>query len=308
MAWVWDAPSGTYKNHALSSDIRRQAMADALFMRFSRPEPGYGKKRGESVTITRILQLPLAGRVSETERLPSGRPAISTKSVTVSKWGFKVEMTEFEENLTHFDLRNQFQRMLRDQIALTMDKMVADAFKTTLIKAIPTDTIDVTFDTDGTPSTTASANITVAHLRRIHDYLHGTLKAPRYRNGKYVGILSTAAARGIKNDPEYREWQAPTTAEPFISGRLKDVEGFSLFETNHFDALDNDVGTNGVLGESVFFGDDGTFLAEVMSPELRAGIPEELGTFRTVGWVGTIEAGLVWDIASAARVIHVTSQ
>ncbi len=216
-------------------------------------------------------------------------------------------MTEFEKHLTHFDITNQFQRMLRDQMSLTMDKMVADAMKTVLVKYIPTSVAAGTFDTDGTPSTQATANLTVAHIREIFDYLSGTLKCPKFRGGRYIGILSTKAARGIKNDPEYKEWQAPTTSEPFMTGRLKDVEGFALFETNHYNALSNGIGLNSILGESIFFGDDFSFLAEVQTPELRAGLPEDLGRFREVGWVGELEAGIVWDTAAQARGVHVSS-
>src|SRR6266404_8601200 len=122
MSWKFDAPTGTYRNFTLSRDLRREALQDAQFMKFMRAEPGYGKQKGESVTITRILQLPLATRVGETDRLPSGRPAVETKQVAVSQWGFKMPITEFEKNLTFFDLMNPFQASLRDQISLTMDK------------------------------------------------------------------------------------------------------------------------------------------------------------------------------------------
>lgn len=303
--WVWDAPSGVFKDHALSSRIREAAIADAQFMRFARPETGYGKGKGQSITITRVFPLPLANRISELDRLPSGRPAIDTLSITVSEWGFKIPMTEFEKNLTHFDLTNQFQRVLRDQMKLTMDDMTADAFKATPYKYIPQASGGV-FDTDGTPSTTADTNLSIADLRTIHDELRD-LKVPTWRNGKYVGILSTKAARGIKNDPEYKDWQAPTTSGPFMDARLRDVEGFMLLETNHADALSSALGSGSVLGEAVFFGADPVALAEIEQPELRAGIPEDLGRFRDVGWVGSIEAGLVWDTANFARVIHVTS-
>ena len=303
--WVWDAPSGVFKDHALSSRIREAAIADAQFMRFARPESGFGKGKGQSITMTRVFPLPMAARVSELDRLPSGRPAIDTLSITVSEWGFKIPMTEFEKNLTHFDLTNQFQRVLRDQMKLTMDDMVATAFKATPYKYIPVSTGGV-FDTDGTPSTQADVNLSIADLRAIHDELRA-LKVPKYRNGKYVGILSTKAARGIKNDPEYKDWQAPTTSGPFMDARLRDVEGFMLIETNHADALSDSLGSGSVLGESVFFGADPVVLATVDEPELRAGLPEDLGRFRDVGWVGTIESGLVWDTASYARVIHVTS-
>lgn len=306
MAWTWDAPSGTYKDHFLSSNIRKQAAADSVFMPFLRPESGYGKGKGQSVTITRMQQLPIAGRVSEADRLPSGRPAISTKSVSVSEWGFKIALTEFEKNLTHFDLTNQFQAMLRDQMKITMDSMAAEAMKTTPYKYIP-QTSGGVFDTDGTPSSTADRNLSVGDIRNIVDELRGTLKAPPYRNGKWVGILSTKAARGIKNDPEYKDWNAPSSSEPFMNGRLKDVESVMLIETNNFDSLSNGLGTNDVMGEAIFFGADAGFLASVEEPELRAGMTDDLGRFRDVGWVGTIEAGLVWDTASTARVIHVTS-
>ena len=307
MSWQFDAPSGTFKNHALSTNIRRQAIADVQFMRFLRPEPGYGKKKGESVTITRILSLPLATRVNENDRLPSGRPAIETKQVSVSQWGFKIPVTEFEKNLTYFDIMNPFQAALRDQMSLTMDKMAADALKLTPIKYVPTAS-GATITTNGSASGTSDRNLGVQDLRRIHDYLSDDLKVPRYRNGLYVGILSTKAARGIKNDPEYKDWFAPQTSEPFVSGRLRDVEGFALFETNHQDALDQLVGASTTTGEAVFFGADAGGLVRVQDPEIRAGIPEELGTFQEVGWVGTIEAFLVWERASLARAIHVTSQ
>lgn len=305
MAWTLDAPSGVYKDHELSSKIREAAIADAQFMQFVRPESGFGKGRGQSVTITRVLPLSLATRVSEIDRLPSGRPAIETLDISVSEWGFKIPMTEFERNLTHFNLTNVFQRLLRDQMRLTLDDMVADSMKLTPIKYTPVTTGGV-LSTTGTAGDTADTNLSVASLREIHDELRA-LKVPKFRNGKYVGILSTKAARGIKNDPEYKDWQAPTDSAPFRDARLRDVEGFMLLESNHETALSDSLGTGSVLGEAMFFGMDPAVLATVDEPELRTGLPYDLGRFRDVGWVGTLEAGLVWDSADFARVIHVTS-
>jgi N4-gp56 family major capsid protein len=306
MSWTLDAPTGVYKDHALSEKIRRAAIADAHFMGFMRPEQGFGKGKGQSITVTRIFPLPLAQRVSELDRLPSGRPLIDTLNITVSEWGFKIPMTEFEKNLTYFDLTNPFQQTLRDQMKLTMDVMCAEAVKQTVYKYTPVSTGGV-FSTNGVAGATADVNLGIPDLREIHDELV-ELKTPRYRNGKYVGILSTKAARGIKNDPEYKDWQAPTTGGPFMDARLRDVEGFILIETNNFDARSNALGTGGVLGEAVFFGADHAALATVLEPELRTGLPEDLGRFRDVGWVGEIEAGLIWgDDADYARVIHVTS-
>jgi len=303
MSWTFDAPTGTYRNHALSTEIRREAIADVQFMKFMRTEPGYGKKRGESVTITRIMALPEATRVSETETLPSGRPAIETKRVEVSQWGYKVPLTEYEMDLTHFDLSAEVQRVLRDQISLTMDTMCATAFKLTPVKYTPLST-GGEFVTDGSADSVSDRNWEVQDLRRIYDRLKGDLKCPAFRNGRYVGILSTRAARGLKNDPEYKDWLAPTTSEPLISGQLKDIEGFDLYVTNHVQALSDLIGTSTTTGEALFFGADAAGLVKIMDPEIRRGQPQELGLFSEVGWVGTLDAFLTWERPSMARVIH----
>lgn len=306
MSWTFDAPAGVYKNHALSSQIREQAAADAQFAQFLEPEQGYGKGKGASVTITRVLQLPLAGRVDELDNLPTGRAAIQVVQKAVAEWGFAIELTSLEEDLTHFDLRNKQQRMLRDQMTLTMDVMCADALKTTPIVAAAATSTSLTIETDGDLTASTASNLTIAHLRQIHDYFRQTLKCPKFRNNRYIGILSTRAARGIKNDPEYKDWLAPSTSGPLMDGVLRDVEGFLLFETNHAYALDDDVGTNGVCGEAIFFGADAGFFATVADPELRAGLSTDLGRKRQIGWVGTIEAGLTWDLAATARCLLVS--
>lgn len=305
MAWTLDAPAGVYKDHALSSRIRQAAIADTQFMRFLRVESNFGKGRGQSVTVTKIFPLSKASRVAELDRLPSGRPAIDTLSIVVSEWGFKIPMTEFERNLTHFDLTNQFQRVLRDQMSLTMDDMSASAMKDTPIKYTPQASGGV-FSTTGSPTVQADTNLSISDLREMHDELRD-LKVPKFRNGKYGLIVSTKAARGVKNDPEYKDWEAPSSNEPFRDARLRDVEGFMIVESNHDDALSNSLGSGGVLGEAVAFGADPAVLATVEEPELRAGLPDDLGRYRDVGWVGTLEAGHIWDEADFARVIHVTS-
>ena len=178
MSWTFSAPDGVYKNHTLSSKIRLSAIANTHFMRWATPEPGYGKGKGESVTLTFIDELPTTGTVNELDRLPSHRPDITTRQITVKERGIKIPMTQFEENLTHFDLTNRFQMRLRDHMALHMDAACATALKTTPIKAIGTSATGVTFDMDGTASTAASNNLSTAHLGEIFDFMHGTLKIP----------------------------------------------------------------------------------------------------------------------------------
>jgi hypothetical protein len=308
MGWEFDAPSGTYRDHFLSADIRRQAMANTHFARFLRPERGFGKGKGAFVNITRWEQLPPAARVSELDRLPVGNPAITVKKQAVSEWGWSVERTQFEKDVTHYQLEAQDRKMLTDQMKITMDAMAAEALKSTPLVAVATGASTLTISTGGAAGSQANANLSVDHLRILHDELSGDLKAPPFQNEMYIGILSTQVARGIKNDTTYQAWQAPTTAEPFHKGRwLKPIEGFMLFETNNFAALENALGTTNQTGQAIFFGADAGFLAVVRNPEIRIGKPEDLGRFHKMGWVGTLDAGLVWDQADKARVIKWSS-
>ena len=53
-SWQFNAPSGVYQNHAISSEIRFASIAMTKFMQFSKPVEGYGSKMGSNVTITRV--------------------------------------------------------------------------------------------------------------------------------------------------------------------------------------------------------------------------------------------------------------
>lgn len=312
MAWQFDHPTGTYRNHTLSNNVRHTAIADAKFFKFLKSEP-FGRRKGDSKTIMRVGNLGLATRVAETDQLPNARPAISTKTISVSHWGSKMQITEAERAMAPMDLVDEFKSALRKQMTLTLDKMAADAFKQTLVKYVPT-TAGATITVDGTPGTTANRNLGIQDLRRIHDYLksgNSGAAAPvsPFRNGQYVGILSVQAARGIMNDSEYKDWLAPTSSAPFKDGMLRNVEGFDLYVSNHVNALEDNVGASTTTGEAVFFGEGAAGLLEVIPPEIRMSIPDpnDLGRSSWLGWVGTLEAFLEWELAADFRVVHVSS-
>lgn len=312
-SWDLDAPSGTFKNHALSAKIREAAVADSKFMQYVDVEPGYGQGKGESVTISRVKNVaePTTAKFNEKDRVPVDTFALSTKSITVSYWGRGIEFTEKAEILSHFDIQDKIQRKLKQQLQLVMDTAAAAAFKAAQVCFIPTSLTGGTFDTDGTPSTTASENLTVAHVKTIRDYMADTLHVPGWRGGeKYQCLASVKALRGIKNDPEFLAWRQYNDAEnSHVKGLVGTIENIDFVEVNHTNALSNAKGTGSVLGEAVFFGDDAVAMAVVMDPELRMAIPGNFGLQRALAWVGLLEFGVIWDTANdgEARIIRVTS-
>jgi N4-gp56 family major capsid protein len=308
--WEFDAPSGVFKSHAMSKRLYMAALENTVFMDFVKPVDGYGRKMGDTVTLTRIATIsePTSANLTEGNRIPEDTYSISTTSVTVVEIGRSVPFTSFAEDLTFFDLENGIQRRLRDQMGLVMDTKAATAFKTAQVKYIPTGLAAGTFDTDGTASTSATANWNVFHVEEIRDYLFDTLQTPTWEGDDYIAIFRTLGLRGIKRDPAWEEWHKYTDPQAKFNNEIGRIENVRHIETNHNNALGKQ-GTNSVLGEGVVFGADAIVMAEVLTPELRAEIKGDFGRARAVAWYGILEFGIIWDTSNAgqARIVHVTS-
>lgn len=312
LSWTYDAPAGVYKNHALSSDIRMAAIAQTKFVQFTTPEMGYGKRKGENVTITRIANIDRAesDELYELERIPEDHVSMSVQTIAAVEHGRAIPYTNLLTELNHFDIESAIQKKLRDDLSLSLDSQAAAAFKAGQIKAIPTGTSELTFDTDGTPSFTATSNLNVYHVEQIRDAMFTTYNINPYDGGDFVGLVSTKAKRGIMRDPNWEKWHTYTDAQAKFNGEIGRLEGIRFVEINNMAALSNSLGTNGVLGEAVFFGADAVAMANVLDPELRAKETEDYGRLKGVAWYGIYGFGQIWgDSANMgeARVIHVTS-
>ena len=311
--WTVDVPSGVLRNHALSSKLRFAAVANSRFTQFCKPEPGFGKKKGDTINITKIknITVPTDGTVSEDNDIPIDTASIAKRAITVTEYGRGVEYTSLAEDLSHFDLENSIQRKLRDQLGQVLDNAAAAAFKTTYVAYQPTTTTGGTWDTDGTPSTTALVNLNISHCGVIRDYMTDTLNVPFYEKENYIGIGSTKALRGIKSDGDFMEWRKYLQpGDVLYNSEVGQVEQIRWVESNNTTALSNAKGTGSVLGEAIIFGEDGVAMVEALAPELRAAIPGDFGRKKAVAWYGILKFGLIWEetaTAGEARVVYVTS-
>lgn len=311
-SWTYDAPTGVYKNHAMSADLRMASIAQTKFVQFTAPADGYGKKKGESVTITRVsnVDVPTDDTLLELERIPEDEIALSTQHIDVAERGRAIPYTSLAADLSSIDLENAIQKKLRDQLSLRLDKVAATAFKAGMIKAIPDGVASLVFDTDGTASTTAAANLQVYHVEQIRDYMFSTLNIAPYANGDFMALASTKALRGIKRDPNWEKWKTYSDPAAKFNAEVGRIESVRFVEINNTNVLSASLGTSSVLGEAVFFGDDPVVMANVMDPELRAKESEDYGRSKGVAWYGIYGFDQIWkDSANAgeARVVHVTS-
>lgn len=307
--WGFDAPTGTFKQHELSSMLFEAAIAEAVFMDHVKVKPALGKQRGESVTITRIAEItePVSAKLSETEKIPEDLFVITTKTIVVDDWGRAVPFTSFAQDLTFFDLENSVQGRLKDQLGLVYDKEAATAFKLAKIKYAPTGLQANNIATNGTFGATATVNMNVWHAEEIRDYMFDTLRVPKI-DGSYVGIFRTLGLRGIKRDPAFDEWHKYTDPQAKYNSEIGRMEEIRFIESNHSTALGK-VGSGSVLGEGVVFGQDSVAYVEVEAPELRAKMPDDYGRSKGVAWYGIMALDIVFDTGNAgeAKIVHVGS-
>jgi N4-gp56 family major capsid protein len=311
--WTWDAPTGTYKSHALSRRLYRAAIEEAVMMDHVQPVEGFGRKRGEDITITRVRALaePADPRLREGERIPEDTLVLSTTAIKVAEFGRSVPYTSLAEDLSEYNIENAVQRALRDQMRLSLDTAAAQAAKRTRVKYAPTGTAGSptnNISTTGSFGATASRNLQIFDLEEIRDYLYDTLLAPGVSNDEYVGIFRWLALRGIMRDQKWEEWHKYTTPQAKYNGEVGKIEAIRLIGTNHARAFGK-VGTGSVLGEGVVFGQDAIAMVEALTPELRAAIPGDFGRQKAVAWYGLLEFGLYWDTANPGecRIVHVGS-
>ncbi|HEY4492445.1 MAG TPA: hypothetical protein VI958_10640, partial [Acidobacteriota bacterium] len=170
-SWTTDVPSGVSKNHALSEKLREAAIAQTLIMPFVDLEPGYGKKKGESITITRVsnIAIPTNSRLVEGQKISKDSISMSTVAITVSEWGRAIPFTSLAQDLSKFDPKNIIQKQLMRQMKLALDQAAADSFTSSSakVKAIPTGVAALTMDTDGTASSAATVNMNFYHCEQI---------------------------------------------------------------------------------------------------------------------------------------------
>lgn len=308
--WAYDGPTGTYKSHAMSRELFEASLEECVMMDFVRPIDSFGRKRGESVTLTRVSELsePTSVDLTEGVRIPEDNISLTTTSITVTEIGRAIPYTSLANDLSRFDIDNVVQKNLRGQLRRALDTKVAAAFKQAKIKYVPTGLTSATVTTNGTAGTTALANLNVYHLEEIRDLMYDTYRVPPYMGDDYMGVFRTLGIRGIKRDPDWEEWHKYTNPQAKFNGEVGRIENIRLIENNHANAFSK-TGSGDILGEGVIFGDDAVVMAEALAPELRAAVPRDFGREKAVAWYGLLEFGLVWDTGNAgeAKIVHVTS-
>jgi len=314
--WSFDAPTGVYKNHALSGKLLEVAAKKFKFVPFTRKESSFGKRMGESITLLyyKPLSQPTSAQLEEETRIPIDQLQTGTQSITLKEWGRGVEYTSVAEDLSKFSPKMGAQKALVDQMNEAMDIAAASEFNGTDAKVIfiPTSLTGGTWDTDGTASTTALVNVTKHHISTIRDYMVKDLHVPFYEGEHYISLASTKFLRGLRDDKVIEAWNLYLRKGDHVyRGEIGQVENVRFIEVAVESSLSNSVGSGNVLGEGVIFGEDAVARIEIEFPHLRAqpNYSADFGRRHAVAWYGTVAFGVKFPTATdrECRIVRVTS-
>lgn len=315
-SWSVNAEGGYLANPKLSKQIRHAAQPLCKFRQFTRPEPGFGKNKSDTIEFDRIFNVTNAGGViSELKRMPETDMKISKGSLTVNEYGNSVPYTGKLEALSEFSVDNIWTVGLRDDMATVLDAAVGATFLECAYKYVATGTAGSptqNIASTGIAGATATRAPQLWDLKNIVDYMKKPLLIPKYDGENYVCIASTAFLRAIKDDPDWEEAAKYGDPERLFSGEAGRIYGCRCIEeTNYLPLV---AGTTAYAGEAVFFGADPVVEGIVTPEEIRAKIPGDYGRSKGVAWYFLGGFATTWDQiigtdsgVGKSKIIHYTS-
>lgn len=304
-SWTIAADGGHFANKPLSSKLRYVNTSQYVFRQFTRPEPGYGKQRGESIDFDKVSMAETqGGQIGEFQDIPETKFSITKDNLQVTEWGNSIPWTGKLETLSEFNPNQPVQKVIMNDQKKVLDEAVATEMKTSKLCYIATGAATQTWDVDGTASTTATTNFNYFHLKEMVDAAEmgifgsgNTGKIiPKFPDGKYVVILSVKAKRGLFDDPEFQEAAKFSYPRKLLNGEIMEetVYNCRFVICDNSSALSNAKGSNSI-GEALLIGDDSIIEGVALKEELRYKLAVKYGRDKGLAWYAILGFKKPWD-------------
>jgi len=316
--WTIAADGGHFANPRLSSKLRYENTARYIFRQFTRPEPGFGKQRGESIDFDKVSMAETqGGKIGEFQDIPETKFAIVKSTLTVTEWGNSIPWTGKLETLSEFNPNQPVQKVIMNDQKKVLDEAVADELKLSDLTYIPTGSTTQVWDVDGTPSTTSTGQFNYFHLKELVDAARTGLFGPGntgniippMSDGNYVLVLSVKACRGLFDDPEYQEAAKFSYPRKLFNGEVDEITyNCRIVKNNNSGALSESKGSNS-LGEALLIGDDAIVEGVALPEELRYKLAVKYGRDKGLAWYAILGFKKPWDFSTEGEehVIRFTS-
>lgn len=306
-SWTIAADGGHFANKPLSSKLRYVNTSQYVFRQFTRPEPGYGKQRGESIDFDKVSMAETqGGQIGEFQDIPETKFSITKDNLQVTEYGNSIPWTGKLETLSEFSPNQPVQKVIMNDQKKVLDEAVATEMKTSKLCYIATGAATQTWDNDGTPSTTATTNFNYFHLKEMVDAAEmGIFGAstgkiiPKMPDGKYVVILSVKAKRGLFDDPEFQEAAKFSYPRKLLNGEIMEetVYNCRFVICDNSSALSNAKGSNSI-GEALLIGDDSIIEGVALKEELRYKLAVKYGRDKGLAWYAILGFKKPWDFVT----------
>lgn len=314
MQYAGDSSSGGYLfNSVLSSKMRTAAQPMLKARQFVRKEPGFGLHKGQTLLFDRVGNIAQTGdrKINELQLTPEGSVAFSQGSLTVDEYGILLPWTGKLEALSEFDVSDLTQNALKNDMAKTLDSAVITELITAYYCAIPTGTAgapEITWDTDGTPSTAATRHAQGSDIIDMVERAKGTLFMPPYDGEFYVMLSSVGFMTQMRKDADVTDAAKYGEPDRLFSGEVGSYMGVRFIETSN-STLPNTLGSGNYKGSSVLIGEDPIVEGVSVGEEFRQKIAWDIGRNPGLAWYAIMGWSLTWDSATAGevRVIRFTS-
>ena len=308
--WQISADGGYLANPRISERLRFVTQPLMKFRQFVRPEPGFGKKKGDTLLFDRVSNVATAGGpISELENMPETNVTFTQGSLVVKEYGNSIPWSGKLEDLSEFDVENIWLRALRDDAAKTLDKQVAGQFVATNLTYVPTGTDSAptdSFDSGGVAHA-AARNISTFDVKEIVDNMKSPYLVPFYDGENYMAIVSVKAGRRIKDDPDFEDAVKYGDPERLFTGEIGRYYGVRFVEETNY--LSSTLGTQTFNGSAVFFGADPVIEGIVVPLEMRMKIPTDYGRDKGLAWYFLGGWQITWSTSNngEVKVVYVTS-
>lgn len=279
---------------SIDSDIRTQAMNMMKLRSLARPIASFGKKRGQTVEIEKYQKLAKAtDEINELRSLPIQRSTINFVQVTVKEYGSGTSWTKRTDDLAEYAVDEQLKQLLAINMAESMDDIAGTEFKNSDVFYTPTSASAGTLDKDGTVSTSAGADFTMAHHRDIIKNMKND-NVPKFDGNNYLAVLHVFTLHQLFEDTntggfvDIHKYDQPET---LINGEVGALFGARLVEENN--VFSGTIGGSSNNGDGVYLGFDAVVEA-LAEPEHTEFESSDFNRFHAIAWVALTGFKKVW--------------
>jgi N4-gp56 family major capsid protein len=275
-----------------------------------------GKKAGDSIGLRLMGRISGVGTtpVGETDPVPFSKPPYYYLTAQVKRYARAVAWTGEMQDLDRMDIKDPSTKALTDHYGRTVNALVhAELLAGRSYCYVPLTSSTGNFTTNGTPTGTAGAAMSLWHLQNIARNLSKN-NAPPADGDNFLAVISPTFRFNILQDNTTNGFvdvkkYSSGGAEGVLKNEIGKVSGFRLFEDN--DVLADGIGTGSAFGSAFIVGHDAIREVPVYPMHLRfnANLGGDFGNQAGIAWQMVCTWKSIWNHTAHGQggICHVTT-